>query len=79
MIELTQTQHQALEQNAGPVRVRDPETNTIYVLVAEAVYERLKHLLYDDSPLDVREAYPLMDEVAAKSGWDDPAMDVYNR
>jgi hypothetical protein len=79
MIELTKTQHLALEQNGGPPRVRDPETNTTYVLVREEVYERMKNLLYDDSELDVRHAYPLMDEAAAKAGWDDPEMDVYNR
>ena len=79
MIELTQAQHDALTQNGGPPRVRDPQTNTTYVLISEEVYERLKNMLYDDSELDIREAYPLMDEVAAKGGWDDPDMDVYDR
>ena len=37
-----------------------------------------KQAIYDDAEFPVQEAYPLMDEVARKVGWDDPAMDVYS-
>jgi hypothetical protein len=48
------------------------------VLVPSKVYDHLKRLVYDDSEIRVQEAYPLLDEMSAKVGWDDPAMDVYN-
>jgi hypothetical protein len=32
---------------------------------------------YDDSEIDIREAYPLMDDIAAREGWNDPEMDSY--
>jgi len=34
--------------------------------------------LTDEQGEDIREAYPLMDALAAKEGWGDPAMDIYN-
>jgi hypothetical protein len=77
MIELTDIQRRELE-GAGPALARDPETNETYVLIRAALYERLKALLYDDSEFPLNEAYPLVDEMAAKAGWDDPAMDVYD-
>ena len=40
-------------------------------------FERIR-ALFDDEPFDVREAYPAIDEITGKAGWDDPAMDVYN-
>jgi hypothetical protein len=32
----------------------------------------------EDDDIDIREAYPLMDEVAPKEGWDDPEMESYD-
>jgi len=32
----------------------------------------------EDDDMDIREAYPLMDVVARREGWDDPEMDSYN-
>jgi hypothetical protein len=31
-----------------------------------------------EDDFDIREAYPLMDEVARREGWDDPEMDSYD-
>jgi hypothetical protein len=48
MIQLTEQQRQEL---SGPEPVAiDPKTNEQYVLVRKQTYERLKELLYDDSP-----------------------------
>jgi hypothetical protein len=47
------------------------------VLVRRDVYDQGTPT-YDDSPLDIRDAYPLMDEVARREGWDDPAEDLYD-
>jgi hypothetical protein len=76
MIELTQEQRKELA-NPEPIAI-DPDTKKTYVLVRSEVYERLRGVLYDDAEFGIREAYPLMDEAAAKAGWGDPAMDIYD-
>jgi hypothetical protein len=38
----------------------------------------LKGLVYDDGEYPISEAYPHLDQVLARAGWDDPAMDVYD-
>jgi hypothetical protein len=76
-IELNEQQGQALSaQVEVPPRVVDPRTNKIYVLILAEEYERMKALL--EGEFDIRQAYPLMDAVATKEGWDDPALDTYN-
>jgi len=66
----------AIEQAGGqPVKLTDPETNSVYIIVRAEVYERMCALRDD---FDIRDAYPLMDQVAAREGWDDPSMDIYN-
>jgi hypothetical protein len=76
MTAITPEIRQAIEQ-AGeqPVQLTDPDTNSVYIVVRADVYERMRALCEDS---DIRDAYPLMDQVAARDGWDDPAMDVYN-
>ncbi len=77
IIKVSEEQGKALESEAEvPLRVVDPRTNRTYVLVAAEQYERMKALLEEE--LDIRAAYPLMDAIAAKEGWDDPSMDIYN-
>ena len=73
---LTQEQRQALDRDV-PAEFVDPITNRLFVLIPKEQYEKVRELL-EDNAFDVRDAYPLMDEVARKSGWDDPAMDIYN-
>jgi hypothetical protein len=63
MIELTPEQRQTLAAEQLP-RFIDPETRTKYVLLREDVYERLKGLLYDDSPWTEEE----MDRLAEEAG-----------
>ena len=38
-------------------------------------YEKIRALLADDE-FDVKDAYPVMDEVARSEGWDDPELDI---
>ena len=67
---------QAIEQaGEAPVQLTDPKTNAVYVIVRAEVYERMRAFCDD---FDIREFYPMMNEVAAREGWDDPAMDIYN-
>jgi hypothetical protein len=74
VIELTEHQRQQLK--SAELLVIDPTTKQTYVLVRSEDYQQMKALV--EGKLDVRESYPLMDAVAAKEGWDDPAMDIYN-
>jgi hypothetical protein len=79
MLELNEPLQQALDARPDePIRLIDPRTREVYVLLRADAYERLKGALYDDSEIDIRDAYPLMDEVAGKQGWNDPEMDSYN-
>ncbi len=76
MTTITPEIRHAIEQ-AGeqPVQLNDPETNSVYIIVRADVYERMR-VLCDD--FDIRDAYPLMNQVAAREGWDDPSMDIYD-
>lgn len=76
---LTPEQHAALANapDASAVAVLDPASNAAYVLVPQEVYRRL--VPYNDSEFNVDEAYPAMMEMAAEAGWNDPAMDVYDK
>ena len=72
---LTSEQIRAIaEQPDQPTRLADPETNQLYVLLREDVFERLKAFL-DDSP---QAAYEAIDRTFAE-GWNDPQMDDYDR
>ena len=63
MIELTpQQRHELIEPE--PV-ANNPETKETYVLVRKEVYERLRELLYDDSPWTDEEMDLLAAEVDA--------------
>jgi len=66
MATITPEIRQAIEQ-AGeqPVPLTDPETNSVYVIVRAEVYERMRALCDD---FEIRDAYPLMDQVAARHG-----------
>jgi hypothetical protein len=76
---LTDEQRLALQASGTPVRVVDPRTNETYVLLRAELYDRIKDLVEPtEDEFDIREAYPLMDEVARKEGWDDPDMASYD-
>lgn len=73
MIELT-TEQRAELATLRPT-ARDPETNQTYILVRAEDYERLRGLLDDDWAEATHRASM---EAFARSGWDDPRMDVYD-
>jgi hypothetical protein len=60
MIKLTQEQLQALAAHPGTPLV-NPETNEVFVLVPQNVYEQMKRVV--DGP--------------NARGWDDPELDAY--
>jgi hypothetical protein len=78
-LQLNDEQREALRQaSEGPIYVVDPVSRARFVLLPDAAYERAR-ALFEEVPFDVTEAYPLMDEVARGQGWEDPAMDAYDR
>jgi hypothetical protein len=76
MIKLTKDQRQELSADAP--RVLDPETDIRYVLVREDVYERIEALLVPGR-LTASEQQAALHAAGIRAGWDDPAMDVYDR
>ena len=79
MIQLTEEQQRQLREAGGnPVRLSDSETNQTYVILPETVYERLKALVYDDSPLTDEEKRQQLADSGKRAGWDDSEMDVYD-
>ncbi len=74
-LQLSDEQRQAIESTPGsPVRVIDPNSGDVYVLVRESVFARIEGLLNDD----LADTYPAQIESAMRAGWDDPVMDEYN-
>lgn len=76
MPKLTDEQRQAVQQQETPPRLLDEQSNTVYVLLREDMYEQVK-AFFEDDEIDPRELYPLMWEVM-REDWEDPAMDVYD-
>jgi hypothetical protein len=61
-----------------PVEVIDPGTQKVYFLIAREHFERLKPL-FEDEPLSEEEQKELLRQAGRRAGWDDPAMDAYDR
>jgi hypothetical protein len=78
-MELTEEQRRKLrEVNGESIVLIDPETKQEYVLLRADVYERLKRLVYDDSPPTDEEKRRQLAESGKRAGWEDPEMDVYD-
>ena len=77
MINLSVAQIEAVKQGE-PVRIQSAEIGSDCFVVRADVFERIKSLLYDDSPLTSDEKTRLLVEAGLRAGWDDPEMDVYN-
>ena len=76
MENLTQPLLDALDQEEHPLRLCDPRSSREYVLLPADEFDAMIRLVHDK--LGIQDAYPLMDEVARREGWDDPEMDIYN-
>ncbi len=64
MIELTDDQLQALEEQEQPPRVRNPRTQETFVLIRQDVYETVRQIIGTAND---------------RNDWDDPAFDVYDQ
>ncbi len=74
---LTEEQVRAVSARPDePIRLIDPTTKAVFVLLRAVDYERLRTVLDDD--YDSRDAYAAQFASAMRAGWDDPAMDDYN-
>jgi hypothetical protein len=77
MATLTAEQRKLLEEAGGEVvRLSDPDTNQVYVLVRAEVYEQLRSGHADLNPRDL---HPALHQALEDEGWDDPQMEEYNR
>lgn len=80
MFELTPEQVGAINApESTPVRAVDPLTRREYVIMPLDEYERLTAADYDAGDITRDELLALAWEAGRMIGWDDPAMDVYDR
>ncbi len=78
MIELTEEQRQLLDSGKA-VDVTDAQTAQRYVVIRQDVYERSRHLLFDDSDWTDDDLRSLLARSAEGNGWNEPGMDAYDR
>jgi hypothetical protein len=80
MLELTPEQQQALQSHvAEAIRLTDPTTHRVYVLLPADVYDHLKGVLEIDGDWPAQDRLRLLAESGRRAGWDDPRMDEYNQ
>jgi hypothetical protein len=79
MIELTENQQQALDTSPGPVRLMDPRTKKVYILLGAETYERLKGLLGAEGGLDMRQVAALVEKAMREQDADDPTLEYYQQ
>ncbi|HZZ27502.1 MAG TPA: hypothetical protein VFE46_05790 [Pirellulales bacterium] len=66
------------EQGNVPLQAVHPVTGKMFFLVSEDLYRRLKPL-FEEEPLSVEEQRFQLQELGRRAGWNDPAMDAYDR
>ena len=60
-----------------PVRVVDPRTQRVYVIIADEQFDRLRSLI-DLEPLSLDQQRVALRDAGQRAGWDDPEMDAYD-
>jgi hypothetical protein len=68
--------HAVAAQSDEPVRLINPKTKELFVLLRAEDYDRVRTLLEDE--FDIRDTYPAQFSSAMRCGWGDPAMDDYD-
>ncbi len=74
---LTTEEREAVREGS-PVTVAEPGVGDCVVLRKD-VFERMQSVMYDDSDVSPREAYPFVDRVMAEDDANDPALESYQR
>ena len=62
----------------APVRVVDPGTQRVYVIIADEQFDRLRSLI-DMEPLSLDQQRITVRDAGQRAGWDDAEMDVYDQ
>ena len=75
---LTSEQVQAIREGA-PVSIIPPEVGEECIVLRKDAYEKIKHLIYDDSEADTARFYPLVGAIMAEDDADDPALESYQK
>ncbi len=74
-MKLTSDQTKAIEDGqAVPVAVNQTDC----VILRKDVFDRVQHLIYDDSDLTRDEMQHLLAKIGSQAGWDEPEMDAYD-
>jgi hypothetical protein len=74
-MQLTASQTRAIEEGqAVPVAVNQTDC----VILRKDVFDRVQHLIYDDSDLTPEEMRSLLARMGREAGWDEPEMDAYD-
>ncbi|MBI1902859.1 MAG: hypothetical protein HYS13_17315 [Planctomycetia bacterium] len=75
---LSDEQRQAIAEGHGaPVFVLDTLSQSQYVLLPAAAYQRIRSLFGGDDPFDISETYVIQDEAADKA-WSHPEDAAYD-
>lgn len=78
-VTLTDDLAKALDQQGNvPLQAVHPTTGKVFFLVSEEHYQRLKPL-FEENPLSLEEQRFQLQQLGKRAGWDDPAMDAYDR
>lgn len=77
MITINEEQRQRLLSGKA-IDVTDSETDQHYIVLGKEVYERIRHMLYDDSEWSQDELRSQLARSAKESGWNEPGMDAYD-
>jgi hypothetical protein len=78
MIEMLPELQHALDTNAE-LRLIDPRTGKLYVLIDAELYERIQTLLAEEEEPDMRQVAALVEEAMREDDADDPALEFYQR
>jgi len=73
-LQFSNDQWQAVDAEGTPLKMVDPRTGNTYVLIEQAIFEKLQSI-FDG---DLADTYSAQVESAMRAGWDDPVMDEYN-
>ena len=75
---LTSEQVQAIREGVH-VPILPPEVGEECVVLRRDIYEKIKHLLYDDGEVEPARFYPLVSAIMAEDDADDPALESYQK
>jgi hypothetical protein len=78
MITFNDEERQRLKSGKA-IDVTDSETDEHYVVLGKEIYERIRHLLYDDSEWSTEELRLHLARSSKENGWEEPGMDAYDR